>query len=318
MLYDMSFEWFLSALLITGPTYAWLLGGAGLRRVGWLDEELVELAAKFSFRIGMPLVLFFGASRVDYSSVLQSSYLLAAIITTLIVTVGAELWGRWRGFDAASRSVFVQGSFRSNLGIIGISLCAGAYGEAGLALAALPVAVLTILYNIIAVYILNRAHGRSSRPAAIAWGIVSNPLIIGISFGVLLSVTGIKVPLTAYRVGEWVSALVIPAALLTIGASLSLKVLRESGILAIDTMAWRHLLAPSLAVGIALGLGVYGPELGVVYLLMSSPIAAASFVMVLAVGGNGPLAANLIVVSTLVSGITTTLGMALLTALGLV
>lgn len=40
--------------------------------------------------------------------------------------------------------------------------------------------------------------------------------------------------------------------------------------------------------------------------------------MVVAVGDNAPLAANLIVVSTLVFGISTTLGFALLNGLGLV
>jgi hypothetical protein len=321
LLYDarpMYFAWFISALAVTGPIYLWLLAGASARRLGWVDQQLVELSAQISFRLGMPVVLFFGASRVDYSSLLQSHYLLAGLMATLVVTVLAQAWGKLRGFAPREASIFVQGSFRSNLGIVGIALCASAYGEAGLALAALPVAVMTILYNIIAVLVLNRAHQRDSAPLAVLLGIIRNPLIIGIGLGVLLSVSGMQLSVRVYQLGQLISSVVLPVALITIGASMSLKVLRQSGPITLDTMTWRHLVSPLIGVLIASLFGVYGPELGVLFLLLSSPIAAASFVMVVAVGGNGPLAANLIVVSTLLSGITTTLGFALLNGLGLV
>ncbi len=314
----MYYGWFISALAVTGPTYLWLLGGATARRLGWVDQQLVELSAQISFRLGMPVVLFFGASRVDYSSLLQSRYLLAGIAATLVVAALAQAWGGLRKFSTRERSIFVQGSFRSNLGIVGIALCASAYGEEGLALAALPVAVLTILYNIIAVVVLNRAHQRDSEPLAVLLGIARNPLIIGIGLGVLVSVFDVTLPMRVYQLGQVIASVVLPVALLTIGAPLSLKVLRESGAITLDTVAWRHLVSPLLGVLIAILFGVYGPELGVLFLLLSSPVAAASFVMVVAVGGNGPLAANLILVSTLVSGISTTLGFALLNGLGLV
>lgn len=61
-----------------------------------------------------------------------------------------------------------------------------------------------------------------------------------------------------------------------------------------------------------------GAELGVLFLLLSSPVAAASFVMVVAVRGDANLAANIIVLSTLLSGISVTLGFALLAACGLI
>ena len=57
----------------------------------------------------------------------------------------------------------------------------------------------------------------------------------------------------------------------------------------------------------ALACGFRGIELGVIVLMASSPTAAASYMMTKAMGGNAPLAANIIVLTTLGSLITSSL-----------
>jgi len=51
--------------------------------------------------------------------------------------------------------------------------------------------------------------------------------------------------------------------------------------------------------------------------LLSSPVAAASFVMVVAARGDGTLASNMIVLTTLLSIVSVTAGFALLVISGL-
>jgi predicted permease len=51
---------------------------------------------------------------------------------------------------------------------------------------------------------------------------------------------------------------------------------------------------------------------------MSSPVAAASFVMVVAARGDGVLAANIVVLTTLLSVVTVTAGFFLLSLFALV
>jgi predicted permease len=65
-------------------------------------------------------------------------------------------------------------------------------------------------------------------------------------------------------------------------------------------------------------MGVRGEQLGILFLLLSSPVAAASFVMVVAARGDGALAANIVVLSTLCSVVTVTAGFYLLSLFGLV
>jgi hypothetical protein len=64
-------------------------------------------------------------------------------------------------------------------------------------------------------------------------------------------------------------------------------------------------------------LGFRGVDLGVLLLMSSAPTAAASYVMVRAMGGNAVLAANIVVLTTLGSILTTSLGITVLRGMGL-
>jgi predicted permease len=294
----------------------WVLCGLLVQRAGWFSEELNRAASLVVFRIGLPVVLFFGASRVDYSQIMQAGYLLAGIIATFVLVGLASIYGRWRGIEPGDRAVFVQAAYRSNQGVVGIALCAEAYGAEGVALAALPVAVLTILFNLIAVVLLGRAYGARQTPLVILRGIVRNPLIIGISLGVLVSLSPLGLSQQMYNLGAVLTGVFIPIALICIGASLNLRALHSSSSLTLEATAWRLLVGPLVAVMVGLSMGVHGAELGVLFLLTSAPPAAAGYIMVMAAGGNGSLAANIVVIGTLLSSLTITLGLALLQIFG--
>lgn len=308
---------FSAALLATAPSFLWVAAGMVVHRLGWMSDAWIQRVSRAMFQFGLPFVLFLGATRVDYANILQARYLMAAALATVLVVVLAELYGRVRDFSRGDRGIFVQAAYRSNLGVLGISLSVSAYGEPGLALAALPVALLTILYNIIAVLVLNSAFGRTNSPLATLKGIAHNPLIIGISLGVLVSVMGWELPQALRQSGGMVAAVVLPLSLLCIGASMNMKAFRHASSLTLEAVGWRLLVGPAVSVLLALLLGIRGDELGVLFLLLASPVAVASFVMVIAAGGNGTLAANIVVLSTLVSSLTVTVGLALLRGLGL-
>jgi predicted permease len=59
-------------------------------------------------------------------------------------------------------------------------------------------------------------------------------------------------------------------------------------------------------------------RLGILLLMWSAPTAAASYVMVRAMGGNAALAPNIIALTTLGSLATTSVGIVLLRNLGLI
>jgi hypothetical protein len=146
---------------------------------------------------------------------------------------------------------------------------------------------------------------------------VRNPLIIGIAAGVIVALSGLPVPEFVATVGTGLSTFFLPVMLLCIGGAMQLSSLRNTGLLTWEATVWRLCIGPALAVVLALLMGVRGEQLGVLFLLMSSPVAAASFVMVVAARGDGALAANIVVLTTLLSVVTVTAGFFLLSLFSL-
>jgi predicted permease len=308
----------LAALAVSAPTFAWVIAGLGLRRAGLLSEELVARLSLLAFRYGLPVMLFTGAAQVDYSTILQARYLAAGVLATVLSLGLSWLYGRWRGFPLPELGVFMQAAFRSNLAIVGIAMVTTAFGAEGIVLAALPIAVMTVLYNILAVIVLDSTHGGHSSVRSIVLGILKNPLIIGITLGALLSISPLATPHWIVASAEPLAAVFLPVTLICIGASMRFSALDAQQSIAWEASCWRLLLSPAIAVATAMVLGVEGRAIGVLFLLVASPVAASSFVMVVAVRGNGTLAANIIVLTTLLSVLTVTAGLFVLAAMDIV
>jgi malonate transporter and related proteins len=309
---------FYAALAVSVPTFSWVVLGLLLRRLGLLSQSLITTVSRLAFNFGLPVMLFASAAQVDYGTLGSSRYLLAGVLATLLTLALAWVYSGWRGHPQALRGIFAQAAFRSNLAIVGLALAVAAYGERGPLLAALPVAVMTALYNVLAVWVLNTTLGSGTSLRLLLGGIARNPLIIGIVAGVLLSVSGLPVPAQVVPLSSGLSAFFLPVMLVSIGGSMQLSSLRGAGAITWEATLWRLCVGPLLTVVLAMLLGVDGEALGVLFLLIASPVAASSFVMVVAARGDGVLAANIVVLTTLLSMVTVTLGFYLLSMLGLV
>ena len=78
----------------------------------------------------------------------------------------------------------------------------------------------------------------------------------------------------------------------------------------------RIVIAPLLAVVVGVALALEPLQFGVLFLMVASPAAAASYVMAKAMGGNDILAANILGFTTVFGMIGMAVGMALLRVLG--
>lgn len=309
---------FYASLAISLPTFGWVLLGLALQRVGWLPQALNDRISELSFKFGLPLMLFAGSSRVDYTSLTSANYLLAGVLATFLVVALSWVYSRWRGHPRALQGIFVQAAYRSNLAIIGLALCVAAYGESATGLAALPVAVMTVLYNILAVWILSATLGAETGMRRILLGIVRNPLVIGIGAGMLLSLSPLPTPAVMGPANRALSAFFLPLMLVCIGASMDISRLYRADVITWEASLWRLIIAPTVGVALAMAMGVQGESLGVLFLLLATPVAISSYVMVVAARGDGVLAANITVLTTVLSIVTVTLGFFVLSMLSLV
>ncbi|SIQ40760.1 hypothetical protein SAMN05880558_103191 [Aeromonas sp. RU39B] len=305
------------SLAITGPICLVLILGILLKRWGLLPDAFVDGASRLVFQVTLPALLFLSVVRTDFSA-MPSPWLVVYGIAATVISFLLLEWvaSHWIG-ERQQRGIFVQGSFRGNMGIMGLAYVQNAYGTEGIGAAALYVGAVTVLYNVLAVITLTRSLGGEQGWRPIARGIVRNPLIIAIVSGLTFSLLGLKLPQLLLTTGHYFANLTLPLALLCTGASLNLNVLRGDPRLTGWATANRLCLIPVLMVIGAMLLGFSPQALGILFLLSSTPTAAASYVMTRAMGGDSVLAANIIATTTLGSLVSTSIGAALMSYLGL-
>lgn len=306
------------AFSVTAPIFVMVLVGVALKRVGMINDDFINTASKIVFNLGLPTLLFISSAATDFSSVSDLRLLLALCAATLIVFFLTQLTARWQVKDARDQGVFVQGAFRGNLVITGLAFCANAYGDHGLVIAALPVAMTVIIYNLLSVYTLTRSLQQADKNTfARTWqGIVRNPLIIAIAAGFLVNAAHVPLPEVLLDSAGYLGQMVLPLALICIGGALNMKQLRHVDRTALLATSWKLVASPIIACSLGLTLGLAEENLVILFLLAASPTATVSFVMVQAMGGHAKLAANIILHTTLISLVTITAGLWLLRATG--
>ena len=293
---------------ITGPVLALLVLGRTLRSTGAIDDAFVARANALVFNVALPALLFFPIA----GSALETTFDLRLTLVGLGGTLAliGLLIGVGRVLPKDQRGVFVQGSYRGNLAILGVALAVATYGEDVLPLIALYIAAVTTLYNVVAVWLLD-SNGALRQ-------IARNPILLGIASGFAVSLLGLPVPLVLERSGDYLAAMALPVALLCIGANLDLGSLRaHGGTIALATF-FKLVASPLLLVGLGLVAGLDGERLGVLFFLAASPTASASYIMARQMTAHGALAAEIIAVTTALGVLSYTAGLALLRGAGLV
>ena len=308
----------LFAVNVTAPILLVLGTGVALRRVNRIDEAFLGRATWIVFNVAMPSMLFVKMVSSPAGSGSSVRMLLVGVIGTALVCALMIAIVRVLVADVGERGVVVQGAYRANMGVVGLAYCFNAFGDAGIAAVVLYLGVVTILYNVIAVVLLNHyLHGRSDWRSALV-GVLRNPLILGILAGGVVRALDIPVPTTVLRTLDYLGQMVLPLALLCTGAALNFGALHAAPRNAVLGSLGKAILSPIIVVGLALIAGLDGMELVLVFLMVSAPTASASYVMVRAFGGNDGLASNIIVVSTLASIVFTSLGLMAFRLAGLV
>ncbi len=302
------------AVAVIGPVILMIGFGYGLFRYGTLDDDFVEKASRLVFNFALPALLFTTISTSSVAKLTDPKVISIGVSGTLLIFVSMLVLAPWLIKNKNDRGVVIQGAFRSNMGIIGLAYCANAYGSEGLAYGSVYLGGLTIVYNLLSVAVLNIYQNKATSYTKITKDIVSNPIILSIVAGLLVSVFNINLPSIITNSAEYFAQLTLPLALLCTGAALRFSTMRQNGMPSIFSISIKCFIYPLVLVSLAVLFGISGMPLMVVYLMAISPTAAASYVMVRKIGGNHELAAQIIAISTVISVPFTLLGFFLISS----
>jgi len=296
------------ALGITGPILLLLVLGWSIRRLQLVDDSFVTQANALVFNIALPVMLFFAISSGSLNQAFDLPLTLIGLGGTLALVGLLLIVGRL--VPADQRGVFVQGSYRGNLAILGVALAVATYGESVLPLVAVYIAVVTTVYNIVAVWVLNSS--------GVIRKLIRNPILIGIVAGVIVSALNLPVPTMLRDTGAYLTGMTLPLALICIGATLDFSSLLSHGRSIALAVIFKLVISPVLLVGLGLGFGLGDTQLGILFFMAASPTATASYIMARQMTSHGALAAEIVAVTTALGVVSYTFGIAWLRTAGIV
>ncbi|MBV7273799.1 AEC family transporter [Clostridium sp. PL3] len=308
------------SLNATIPVFAVIVAGYILKQIGMLNDNFIEVANKFNFKITLPVLLFTDIASTDIIKNFDGKYILfCATVTTIC------FWMIWfitkkHMKDSTMVGAFVQASFRGSAAVLGIAFIQNIYGSAGMAplmiIGAVP------LYNIYSVIVLtfegnNKEKGKNSIKKACI-NIIKNPIIIGIGFGMIASLLNIKFPTIIDKTLGNFAVMASPLALVTIGAGFEgRKALTKIKPTLIASFV-KLVVQAALFLPLAAFFGFRDQKLIALIIMLGSPATPSCYIMAKNMNNDGVLTSSIIVATTLLSALTLTFWIFSLKSLGLV
>lgn len=303
------------AFEVVSPVFLIIFVGYFLKTKGIINESFIQMAMKVIFTICLPGLLFLKVSQADVKTILSGDSLkftVFVVLTTLLVFFIAKVFAS-KFVEHKSQGAFVQGAFRSNYIIIGYSVLYSMFGDLIISRMALLVIVIVPLYNVLAIWVLSEDVDKSwqENVKAVFKKIVTNPLIIGIVLGFLVALLKLNIPVILESTLSKLGATGTPLGLIGIGGYLTLDGLKSNRMTYISVFI-KIVLSPLIVVILAILLGYGYMDITILFVLFGSPTAISSFIMATALGGDGKLAANVVIISTGFSLLTFIVGLTLL------
>lgn len=295
-------------LSAVGPVFLVILLGFVLRRAGWVPEAFWGPAESVTYTVTFPALLVANLAAADMAAVAWRPLVAVQAGALMLVAVGMvatrrALWHRL-GLDGPGFTSAFQGAIRLNT-YIGLAVASALFGEAGVTLTAICVAVAVPLVNVLSVLCLSAwGDGQAARPGPIAKGLITNPLILACAIGIALNVGGIGLPPLIGPTLEILGRAALPVALLAVGAGLSFRQLSRARAPVAVSGAVKLLVLPVLVWVGCLLTGLDGVTTTVAVIYAGLPCSASSYVLARRMGGDGPLVAGIITAQTLASALT--------------
>ena len=316
MLSDLIFSF--SAVI---PIFLIMLLGFVVRRLNIIDDSVTRQMNALVFRIALPVMLFNNVHGSDYSQLLDLKFIAFLIISIIIFfficwIIAAKLIG-----DNKKKGSFIQGSFRGNYVILGVALSTELLGFTP-AIVVTGIVIVVLLFNTLSVIILTVYGGKTNESEnalkTITKSIVTNPLIIGIFIGIVMTMLNMElIPLLRTPV-DMVSSLANPLALLVIGASLDFSKIKDRMKHTLIASTMKLIIMPVVFIPLAIWAGISTEGVVVLFVLYAAPTAIVSYVMASQMGTDEHLASSIVIFTSMASILTYTIGVYILRVTGIV
>lgn len=278
-----------------------------LMAIGWLlvnktnlaDLSLMSQLNKLVFRLFLPCMLFKNIYRVDLKAQFSGTLVLFAAGSLLVLFLLLCLIVPRVVARPDQQGVVIQGIFRSNYVIFGVTIVTNLYGSEHAAMASLLSAILVPMYNVLAVLALELfTHGTRPNLGQTVRKVLQNPLILATLLGIAAALCQVPFPQFLETTLSDLAKLATPLAFLVLGGQFDVGKIRGNLKIALPVTFLKLVGLPLLMTPVAVLLGYRGAELLSVVLMYQTPVAVSSYIMAEQAGADGQLAGQLVVFSS--------------------
>ncbi len=303
---------------VVAPLLILMLLGGFLLRVHILDTATVKKMNSAIFKVFLPALIFNNIYNSSIDDVKNIKTALYIVVIVVVMYLSSMLYVALTEKDNKKRGAMVQGMCRSNFVIFGLPICMLICGDGVMGKVAVAVAIVVPVLNIFAVLSLEIFRGGKPNLKKILKGIATNPLIIASVIGIIVLVSGIKLPSIIENAVSDVSKVATPLALVLLGASVNFSTVKGNLRQLITVIMAKLIIMPLVGFTVAALLGMRGSDMALLIAAFASPTAVSSYPMAIEMGGDGDLAAQIVAFSTAICIITVFLWVFILKQLSLI
>ena len=286
----------LATLNAITPIFLIIAIGYLLYRTRIVGEEVWSAIEHICFYLLLPFLIIRTLSRANLGSVPIVDFVLVLIVAIigmsfLLILIHTLLRNRYPDSGPTFTSLF-QGITRFH-GFVALATIGPLYGDEGVTLAALALAIMVPMLNMLSVVVLSLYGSAANNPEfkAVFMRVLKNPLIIACATGLALNWTGVPDVIfdTIIIIGNGGLGL----ALLAVGAGLRIGQAADQKLLIAIGVFTRLIGMPLMIIGMAWLVGLEGLPRTVAIIAGAVPTAASSYVMARKMGGNAELMSNI-------------------------
>jgi len=276
-----------------------------LKQKQFLPDAVWQGLSPLCYWVLFPGLLFDLMSKMELSATFLGPFTAAILVGSIVAVSYGFVSGRLAGLGGASTSSLIQGALRHN-GFLVLSILQGGLGIAATQMAAIAIAFLVPISNIVSVFAIltltRRGDGRDMKRAVLA-EIARNPLLAAMLAGVAVNWLELPLPPFIAQSAALLGAGALPLLLLLIGASLKFSAIRSHAAPLGLAIAAKMLVFPLALVGSGYLFGLAPLALAVLAAVGAAPTANSTYTLAVELGGDAPLMAEIVSIQTVTAAL---------------
>lgn len=283
------------SLNVVLPLFITMSLGYFLKYLNMFDNNTLDTMNNITFKSFLPMLLFYNIYKTNLQGVFNLKLMIFSATCVIALYLILYLIVPLIEKDNKKRGALLQGLFRSNFVIFGLPITESLFGSEKVGVAALLIAVIVPLFNILSVLALETFRGGKPDFRKISIGIIKNPLIIASCLGVLTLLLKIKIPTAIEKTISDVSKIATPLSLILLGASFKFDNIKKYIKQTTIAVVGKTILIPCIILPICIMFGYRGVELSTLMIIFAAPTAISSFTMAQQMDSDSDLAGQIVV-----------------------